>query len=142
MGMQLAERAKERFRSKVEPVTFTQTIKEELAFDLRRAFEDRRLRIDPDPDLRADLRGVKKVITSAGNIRFLADNIDQSSVGRDSVEPSSHADRFWAKALRQHAANTKGRMGAMVVYDHWDSGWSGGYTNTAGIISGLSRFSQ
>jgi hypothetical protein len=71
------------------------------------------------------------VVTSAGNIRFLAEDDD------------SHCDRFWAKALRQHAANTKGcGVGAAVVYDHWDSGWSGGYTNTAGIISGLSRFAQ
>lgn len=38
MGMQLAERAKERFGYKVEPVTFTAPLKEELAFGLRRAF--------------------------------------------------------------------------------------------------------
>jgi phage FluMu gp28-like protein len=140
IGMQLAERAKERFRSKVEPITFTTAMKEELAFALRRAFEDRRLRIDPNPKLRADLRAIKKVVTSAGNIRFLADE----EVGRGvPAEPCSHCDRFWAKALRQHAADTKrSKCGAMVVYDHWDSGWSGGYTGTAGIISGLSRFCQ
>jgi hypothetical protein len=33
-------------------------------------------------------------------------------------------------------------MGAMVVYDHWDSGWSAPCTNTADITSTLSRFSQ
>ena len=131
MGMQLAERAKDHFRRKVEPITFTAALKEELAFELRMAFEDRRLRIDPDPKLRADLRGVKKFVTSAGNLRFLADNDD------------SHCDRFWAKALRQHAAQSKGpRMGAAVVYDHWDSGWSAPCTNTADIISTLSRHAR
>ena len=129
MGMQLAERAKERFGYKVEPITFTAALKEELAFGLRRAFEDRALRIDPDPKLRADLRAIKKVVTSAGNLRFLSDSDE------------SHSDRFWAKALRQHAAQHKAsKFGACVVYDHWDTGgsWSGGYTSTAGIISGLS----
>ena len=103
IGMQLAERAKDHFRWKVEPVTFTALVKEDLAFALRMAFEDRKLRIDPDPALRADLRGIKKVTTSAGNIRFEADNDD------------SHCDRFWAKALRQHASKSKGpRVGAIV----------------------------
>ena len=143
LGMQLAERAKERYGYKVEPITFTAALKEELAFELRRAFEDRALRIDPDPKLRADLRAIKKVVTSAGNLRFLSDS---DEVGRAVPgEPSGHADRFWAKALRQHAAQTKpAKFGACVVYDHWDTGgsWSGGYTSTAGIISGLSRFAK
>jgi len=126
--MQLAERAKERFGSKVEPVTFNAAIKEEMAFALRTAFEDRTLRIDPDPKLRSDLRGIKKLVTSAGNIRFLGESGD------------SHCDRFWAKALRHHAATQKeSGCGALVVYDHWDGGWSGGYTSTAGIISGLGQ---
>ena len=73
IGMQLAERAKDRFGWKVEPIHFTAILKEELAFSLRSAFEDRRLRIDPDPKLRDDLRGVKKLVTSAGNIRFLGE---------------------------------------------------------------------
>ena len=129
LGMQLAERAKERFGSKVEPITFTPALKEELAFALRTAFEDRTLRIDPDPKLRSDLRALKKLVTSAGHIRFLGES------------DTGHCDRFWAKALRHHAATrSKPKLGACVVYDHWDSGWSGGHTSTAGIISGLSQF--
>ena len=92
LGMQLAERAVERFGWKVEAVTFTGPVKEELAFPLRAAFEDRKLRIERSETLRADLRGIKKEITAAGNIRFVGDAED------------SHCDRFWAKALRQHAA--------------------------------------
>ena len=43
MGMQLAEQAKKKFGWKVEPVTFTAPMKEELAFGLRRDFEDRNI---------------------------------------------------------------------------------------------------
>jgi phage FluMu gp28-like protein len=103
LGMQLAERARERFGWKVEAVTFTGPVKEELAFPLRAAFEDRMLRIDKNAALRADLRGIKKEATTAGNIRFAGEAAD------------SHCDRFWALALRQHAAAVpRGGVGAMV----------------------------
>ena len=111
IGMQLAERARQGYSFKVEPVHFTAAIKEELAFALRSAFEDRKLRIDDDPKLKADLRGIKKLITSAGNIRFAGDSDD------------SHCDRFWAKALRQHAAAQRSTPGIAVVYDD-DEPWS------------------
>jgi len=92
LGAQLAERAAERFEWKVEPITFTAPMKEELAFGLRADFEERRLRIVCDNQLVADLRGIKKEVSASGNIRFLGESGD------------SHCDRFWAKALRQHAA--------------------------------------
>jgi phage FluMu gp28-like protein len=102
LGMQLAERARERFGWKVEAITFTATSKEELAFGLRSDFEDRRLRIADDAALRADLRGIRKEITLGGNIRFAGESAD------------SHCDRFWAKALRQQAARARGaECGAM-----------------------------
>lgn len=99
LGMQLAEEAKERFGWKVEAVNFSLPVKEELAFHLRNCFEDRLLRIDPSPALRADLRGIRKETTVSGNIRFVAESEE------------SHCDRFWAMALRQHAANYKQVMG-------------------------------
>src|SRR5205814_9706126 len=94
LGMQLAERARERFGWKVEAVTFTAALKEEMAYRLRAAFEDRNLRIARDPELRADLRGIKKEVTSSGHIRFAGES------------EGSHCDRFWAKALRQHALSS------------------------------------
>jgi len=93
LGMQFAERAKLRCGYKVEPVTFSGPVKETLAYPLKAAFEDGRMRINPDAKLAADLRGVRKETTPAGNIRFVGDTDD------------SHCDRFWAMALRQHAAN-------------------------------------
>lgn len=102
LGMQMAERAKERFGWKIEEVMFTGPVKEELAFPLRAAHEDRTLRYSADGKLRADLRGIKKETTAAGNIRFIGESED------------SHCDRFWAKALALHAANTKVMMGAAL----------------------------
>lgn len=95
LGMQFAERAQERFgRYKVEPVTFTAGMKEELAYPVRSAFEDRALRIPFEDDaLKSDLRAIRKEVTGAGNVRFAADR------GED-----GHADRFWGLALALHAA--------------------------------------
>ncbi|MFH2012506.1 MAG: terminase family protein [Pseudomonadota bacterium] len=96
LGMQLAEEAQEAFGTyKVEAVNFTQPVKEELAFGLRRKFEDRTVRIPVDRNIREDLHSVRKVTTAAGNIRFDAARTDQG-----------HADRFWALALAIHAAST------------------------------------
>jgi phage FluMu gp28-like protein len=92
LGMQLAERAIDKFSWKVEAVTFTGPVKEELAYPVRSAFEDRRIRIPRDAALRADLRGIRKETTAAGNIRFVGESED------------SHCDRFWSKALGLHAA--------------------------------------
>ncbi len=103
LGMQLAEEAKADFGWKVEPITFTAPIKEELAFGLRTALQERTLRLVADDKLRADLRGIKKQVTLSGNIRFGGETAD------------SHCDRFWAKALRQHAARGKEQMWAMVA---------------------------
>jgi phage FluMu gp28-like protein len=76
----------------------------------RRAFEDRAVGIDTDPALHADLRGIKKEFTSAGNIRFVGDTDD------------SHCDRFWAKALRQHAARQRPGTPSITVA-HDDEPW-------------------
>ena len=103
IGAQLAERARQRFGWKVEPVVFTAAVKEDLAFNLRHAFEDRLLRIDTDQKLHGDLRGIKKEVTSAGNIRFVGESED------------SHCDRFWAMAFRQHAARHRKNFGAIVI---------------------------
>jgi phage FluMu gp28-like protein len=101
-GSQLAEEAKIKFGSKVEPVHITAPVKEKLAFGLRQAFESRTLRIPYDPALHADLHAMNKIVTAANNIRLDGDSLD------------SHCDRFWAKALRQEAARTREEYWAMV----------------------------
>jgi len=96
IGRQFSERAQKRFGEyKVEAVNFTGPVKEELAYPVRAAFEDRTLRIPNQPAIRADLRSIKKETTAAGNIRFTADR------GKN-----GHADRFWSLALAKHAAKS------------------------------------
>ena len=103
LGSQLAERARERFGWKVEPINFTQPMKEQLAFALRHEFEDGHLRIPIDDKLRADLRAVKKELTPSGKLTFIGDTDD------------SHCDRTWAKALRQHAARPRPSAGILII---------------------------
>lgn len=94
LGIGWTDDAQKRFGNyKVEGVSFTQKSKEAMAYPVRGAMEDRRLRIPHDPLIRADLRSVTKQTTAAGNIRFTAER-----------NASGHADRFWALALAIHAA--------------------------------------
>lgn len=93
IGRQLVERAQKRFGTyKVEAVTFTPAVKEELAYPLRAAFEDKSARIPDDPQVIASHRAIRKETTAAGNIRFIAESSDEG-----------HADDFWAHALALHA---------------------------------------
>jgi len=94
LGRQFAERAAQRFgRHKVEGVTFTSAVKEDLAYSTRSAFEKKSVRIPADKWIRADLRSLRKEATASGNIRFTGERTR-----------NGHADRFWALALALHAA--------------------------------------
>ncbi len=98
LGMQFAERAIERFgKYRVEGVRFSGSVKEELAYPLRAAFEDGNIRIPFDKKIRSDLRSIRKETTAAGNIRFAADR------GKN-----GHADRFWSIALALHGRGKGG----------------------------------
>jgi phage FluMu gp28-like protein len=104
LGRQFSERAQQRFgKYKVEGVQFTGAVKEELAYPVRSAFEDRSARIPSDPLIRSDLRAIKKETTASGNIRFTADR------GKN-----GHSDRFWGLALALHAGKTVQSMGALI----------------------------
>lgn len=95
LGIGWGDDAQDKFgKQRVECVTFTGPVKEALAYPVRGAMEDRALRIPDDPIIRADLRKVQKVVTAAGNIRFVAEST-----------PDGHADRFWALALALHAGS-------------------------------------
>jgi phage FluMu gp28-like protein len=93
LGRQFTERAQARFGTyKIEGVTFTGPAKEEMAYPVRSAFEDKILKIPDDRFVIADLRSIKKETTASGNIRFTADR-----------GANGHSDRFWALALAMHA---------------------------------------
>jgi len=95
LGMQFAERSAERFgKYRSEGITFTAGMKEELAYPVRAAFEDRTVRIPFEDDkLKSDIRAIRKEVTASGNVRFAADR-----------GTNGHADRFWGLALALHAS--------------------------------------
>lgn len=94
IGIQFAERAQDKYgKYKVEGIHFTSKSKEELAYPVRTAFEDRTVKIPNDKKIRADIREIKKSTTMAGNVRFDAERND-----------NGHSDRFWSLALAIHAA--------------------------------------
>lgn len=96
IGRQFAERAIEQFGAyRVEGITFTNAVKEQLAYRLRSVFEDRKIKIPASEAIRADLRAVKRENTFTGKIRFAAEHSEYG-----------HADRFWALALAIHAAGS------------------------------------
>jgi phage FluMu gp28-like protein len=110
IGAMLAERLKQRFRYRVEAVHFTTQIKSDLAMPLVRLFQDRSIRVPSDPDIREDLHKVRKMVTSAGNVRFDATRDERG-----------HADRFWALALAYHAVERAPRR--MFTLARKPEGW-------------------
>jgi len=96
IGDMLAESLQVRFGEyRVEKVKFTAQIKEHLASSVLGRFEDRRLRVPGDREIRESFHSVRKTVTLAGNIRFDAARTD-----------AGHADEFWAAALGIEAASS------------------------------------
>ena len=99
--MQLAEGWQQRFgTSRVEAVTFTPAVKASLAEPLRGRFQDRLVRIPIGAEIRDDLHSIRRTSTAAGNVRYLAERTEDG-----------HADRFWALALANHAAEKPTAVG-------------------------------
>jgi phage FluMu gp28-like protein len=112
IGRQFAERAAEHFgKYRVEGITFTNSVKEQLAYLLRTTFENRAIRIPGDEHIRADLRSVKRENTFAGNLRFSAERTGDG-----------HGDRFWALALAIHAAQAM-RSQREIYFAHISRDW-------------------
>lgn len=97
LGMQLAEEAQKEFgKYRVESVSFTGPVKEELGFGLLRSMQDKNTRIPEQHELREDLHSIRKTVTVSGNIRF---EVEKSTT-------DGHADRFWSLALAVHASGS------------------------------------
>jgi len=103
-----AEQFQKKFgRTRVDPVTFTLGSKEELATTLYQRFAARQVRFARgDHELREDVCAIRRIVTSAGHVRYDAPHTDQG-----------HADRAWALALALYAASSAaGRK--LEVNDH------------------------
>ncbi len=102
VGAQIAQEAAR--TGKAEGIKFTIPVKDELASPLRGLFEDRRLRVPGDADIREDLHAIRMTRTASGHPRYDA---ERSQAG--------HADRFWALALACHAAANPGAQPHLSV---------------------------
>jgi phage FluMu gp28-like protein len=93
MGAPLAEALEHEFGPRVEPVTFTAAVKEDMAYRVKRRMEQRLDLLPEAPEIVRAFGAVKKLVTTAGNTRFDAERTE-----------AGHADEFWAKALADLAA--------------------------------------
>ena len=105
LGMQLAEGWQTLFgTTRVEAVTFTGNVKSALAEPYRARFQDKLVRIPVQAEIRDDIHSIRKTVTAAGNVRYLAERT-----------PDGHADRFWAGALGIHAADRPTSFGGIFL---------------------------
>ncbi len=89
IGLALVERLQHNFGGKVEGVTFTQEIKENMSVRLRRRMEERLDKIPENaPEAERDFAAIKREATASGALRFDA-----------ARNETGHADIYWAKAL-------------------------------------------
>lgn len=94
LGLQLAEELVNDFGDRVEPVSFTNPIKEDLAGRVRVRFERKQIAIPCSDTVRRDLHSIRRTVLPSGAFRFDA---KRSELG--------HADRFWALALAIYATS-------------------------------------
>lgn len=93
LGMQLAERMADRYRSRVEPVNVTAQVKEDLVTTARRDIEEKTVTLPDDPAVLAQFNSFRRELTAAGNVRYVAD-----------ATREGHADLAFAGMLALHAA--------------------------------------
>lgn len=106
LGMNLTESMHDMFKSRVSGVWFTNTKKEEMALNLKKLFEDKKIRIPNDPALIADIHAIKRTI-GAKSFKYDAKRNEYG-----------HADRFWALALAAShigAVRRKRTGGAIII---------------------------
>lgn len=100
IGSQFAEELEGRWAGRVIRVTFTASVKEDLATGVKLALERRRFRPRADDiELRRDMLLVRREVTGAGNVKFDAPRTK-----------SGHADRAWAAMLAVHASGGAARV--------------------------------
>jgi phage FluMu gp28-like protein len=115
MGEKPVEDAKRRHGElRVEGVIFSGDRQLAVATSVKRAFEDHLIRLPDDPELRADIRKIKRVLGPTGAPRL--------QTGRDRT---GHADRAWALFLAIAAADGTGQPAAGATVDSPPGTYSG-----------------
>lgn len=81
-------------------------MKVDLAVKFKRALEGAKFRLPYDPQVRIELQSIKREATATG-VKFDAPQIEMESAvaGAQKRKVFAHADRFWAAALAEYAAD-------------------------------------
>ena len=104
IGAQLAEELRSKFGSRVQPVQFTNAVKNDLFQGLHRVMEESRLVLPADRELREDINAMHRKISTGGNIQFTAPR-----------RPDGHSDRACALALAVDCAEKNARRGPIIM---------------------------
>jgi len=139
MGEKPVEDAQRRHgERRVEGVVMSGPRRLDVATACREAFEDSRIRIPLDQDLRGDLRSIRTEDGPTGAARLVVPRT------RDSDSGLSHGDRFWAIALACAAASgIRGAFDGEATAPPADDGYtgndpaagpSGGWVEQNGVI--------
>lgn len=103
-------------RLRIEGVLLTSDRRLTVATALRDAFEAARIRVPRDPELRLDVRSVRRAPSATGAPRLYSE--DATPGGR---KAAGHADRFWALALACACAGPgEARYAAHRIDNHRD----------------------
>lgn len=87
-GIELAENMLKRYPGICEPITFTNSWKEENASHIRRLMEIQNLAVPDDREVKKQIHSIKRIVTDHGNLRFDAEK-----------NKDHHGDIFWGMAL-------------------------------------------
>ena len=107
IGNAISESLAKRFAFKLEECTFTQGLKAKIFPGLRRAFQERGIRVPRDRAIREDLHSVNELTTPGGNKQY-----------RALRRADGHADRCTALALANYAALLNQGSGAIQDTDN------------------------
>ena len=106
LGMQLSETLEDRFPKRVEGITFTNPVIEEMANDLYLSMEKLECLLPPIRDFQIHIHSIRKITTSSKKSRYDCD-----------ANSKHHADRFFSLCLALHAIGTTKDKGGF--YRQW-----------------------
>jgi len=107
IGNAVSESLANRFEYKLEQCNFSQGFKAKIFPGLRRAFQERSLRVPRDHVIREDLHSIDELTTPGGNKQY-----------RAMRRADGHADRCTALALANYAAVLNQGTGAIQETDN------------------------
>jgi phage FluMu gp28-like protein len=104
LGMQMAERMADKFPGRVDQVNLESHRRTELCVMLADRFENQRIFLPEDDQLRADMSGPLRAAAKNGALRIIVPAFDYQNKDTGETE-TSHCDEFMAAVLANSAAD-------------------------------------